>query len=114
MTEARELLDLADLARVLEISREKPILLFKQSTTCPISASAFSRFNSFLKKTDANMDAFFVKVRESRAISDEIAEELGVRHESPQIFLVKDRQSRWHASHHEITEKTIEQALAEQ
>lgn len=113
MAEATEILELDELTKVWEVSRQKPVLLFKQSTTCPISADAFSQFNSFLQKNDANIGAYFVKVRESRAISDEIAEELDVRHESPQIFLVKDRKQMWHASHTNITEDAIQEAISE-
>ena len=59
-----------------------------------------------------DIGAFFVKVRETRPVSDEIAEELDVRHESPQIFLVKDRKQIWNTSHSQITEDSIREALA--
>jgi|SRR5699024_5199250 len=111
MAELKELLELSDLNEVWETSREKPVLLFKQSTTCPISANAFNEFNAFLNDGSSDTDAYFVKVRESRAISDEIAEELGVSHQSPQIFLVKDRKSVWNTSHDAITVNSIKEAL---
>lgn len=112
MTELKELLDLDDLNEVWETSREKPVLLFKQSTTCPISAGAFSEFNTFLDHNSEDIGAYFVKVRETRPVSDEIAEELDVRHESPQIFLVRDRKQVWNTSHSQITEDSIREALA--
>lgn len=112
MVELKELLELGDLNEVWKTSREKPVLLFKQSTTCPISAGAFSEFNSFLDNQNEAIGAYFVKVRETRPVSDEIAEELGVRHESPQIFLVKDREQVWNTSHDDITEDSIKEALA--
>lgn len=111
MTELKELLELNDLNAVWEASRENPVLLFKQSTTCPISAEAFSQFHTFLEADDSKTEAYFVKVRETRTVSDEIAEELEVRHQSPQLFLVKDRQPVWNASHDKITVDRIKEAI---
>lgn len=111
MTELKELLDLDELNEVWETSRKKPVLLFKQSTTCPVSAEAFRQFNSFLETDHSDIKAYFVKVRESRAVSDEIAEELKVEHQSPQIFIVKDREQIWNTSHGKITVENIKEAL---
>jgi len=107
----KELVEIDELNEVWETSVEKPVLLFKQSTTCPISADAFDEFNTFLAKSEAEYAAYFVKVRESRSVSDQIAEELGIRHQSPQIFLVKDKEAMWNASHTKITVDSIQEAL---
>lgn len=108
----KELLELEDLNEVWEASEEKPVLLFKQSTTCPISANAFSEFNDFLDNDDSDMDAFYVKVRETRPVSNQIADDLGIQHQSPQIFVVKNKQAVWNASHNKITVDSIKEALA--
>jgi len=109
----KELLELDDLNEVWEASEKKPVLLFKQSTTCPISANAFSEFNNFLEDNDAaDVEAFFVKVRETRPVSNQIAEDLGIQHQSPQIFIVKDKEAVWNASHNKITVDSIKEALA--
>lgn len=107
----KELLEIDEVQEVLESSVEQPVLLFKQSTTCPISTNAFGEFNTFLEKHAGDYDAYFVKVRETRPVSDRIAEELGIRHESPQIFIIKDQEARWNASHTEITVDNIQEAL---
>jgi|SRR5690625_850874 len=108
----KELLQLEDLNEVWDASEEKPVLLFKQSTTCPISANAFSEFNDFLNNNDSDIDAFYVKVRETRPVSNQIADDLGVQHQSPQIFVVKNKQAVWNASHNKITVDSIKEALA--
>lgn|SRR5690625_2500326 len=107
----KELFELEDLQEVWEASTKGPVLLFKQSTTCPISADAFAQFNSFLNTNGENVDAFFVKVRETRPVSDQIAEDLGIRHQSPQIFVVKNKEAVWDASHTKITVESIQDAL---
>src|SRR5690625_2647032 len=111
MPELKELLEVNDLNEVWETSNEKPVLLFKQSTTCPISATAFNEFNAFLNDSDDPIGAYFVKVRESRPVSNQIAEELEVQHQSPQLFLVKNKEAVWNTSHNNITVDTIKEAL---
>lgn len=111
MAELKELLEIDELNEVWEASNEKPVLLFKQSTTCPISAEAFGEFNNFLDGNDANIGAFYVKVRESRPVSNQISEELGIQHQSPQILLVKNKEAVWNASHTKITVDSIKEAL---
>lgn len=107
----KELFEIDELQEVYESSVERPILLFKQSTTCPISAGAFQQFNTFLNNNEGDYDAYFVKVRESRPVSDQIAEDLGIRHQSPQIFLIKDQEAMWNESHSKITVESIKEAL---
>ncbi len=110
----KELLQMEDLEEVWEASEKSPVLLFKQSTTCPISARAFSQFRKFLDKNDQDgVVAFFVKVRETRPVSNQIADDLGIKHESPQIFIVKNKQAVWNTSHQKITVESIEKALSE-
>ncbi len=111
MVQLTELHEVEELEKVWSDSEGKPVLLFKQSTTCPISAEAFDQFQSFLKESDADIIPYFVKVRETREVSNQIMEDLGVRHQSPQILLVKDRKSVWDASHMSITSFNIKEAL---
>lgn len=111
MPQLKELLTNDDCNQMWEESKEKPVLLFKQNTACPISAGAFSRFNAFLESTAEGIHAYFVKVRETREISNVIEEKTGVEHQSPQIILIKNNEVLWHTSHEEITEDSIDQAL---
>ena len=102
-----EITTLPEWENVLQKSKEKPVLLFKHSTTCPVSAAAYREFTSF--KSD--VEAYLVKVIESRPVSNEIESNLGVQHQSPQIFIVSNEEPIWHASHWNITETKIGQAL---
>lgn len=113
MPQLKELLTGEDFKQAWEKSTEKPVLLFKQSTTCPISAGAFTRFNTFLESTTEDVGAYFVKVRETREVSNEIADKTGVQHQSPQLLLVQDKEVLWHDSHMKITEESIQEALKE-
>ena len=111
MSSLKELFEIDDLEEVWEASKQKPTLLFKQSTTCPVSANAFEEFQQFLKENSEDLAAYFVTVRESRPVSNKIAEDLGVVHQSPQIILIKDNEAIWDTSHMNITVDTIKEAL---
>ncbi|MDQ0194077.1 bacillithiol system redox-active protein YtxJ [Paenibacillus wynnii] len=84
-------------------------LLFKHSTTCPISAKAHDEFQAFLK--DADTSAAIVHVIEDRPLSLQIADDFGIKHESPQIFLLEDGEVRWNTSHWKITQSAIKEAV---
>jgi bacillithiol system protein YtxJ len=89
-------------------SHTKPVLLLKHSTTCPVSANGLSEYEAYIAKTDAaNLDYVLVKVIESRPVSNQIAADLNVKHESPQVIFIKDGASYWNTSHWSITEEHI-------
>ncbi|SDR01436.1 bacillithiol system redox-active protein YtxJ [Virgibacillus salinus] len=111
MIELKELQSNEELEQVWENSQQNPVLLFKHSTTCPISAGAFKQYQSFLEASDENLDGYIVKVIESKDISNQIAAETNVKHESPQIFLIKDKEVLWHTSHSKITAESISREL---
>ncbi|GAE27790.1 general stress protein [Halalkalibacter wakoensis JCM 9140] len=85
-------------------------LLFKHSTTCPISAKANDEFQAFVAET--NTSAATVFVIEDRPVSNQIAEDFGIKHESPQIFLLEDGEVRWNTSHWKITKEAIKEAIS--
>jgi len=108
----KKLATIDDWNECLDESRERPVLVFKHSSRCPISAMA----DSIVRRYEAG-DApgrpplYVVKVVESRPISDEIARSLNVQHKSPQLILVKNGQAVWSTSHYNITSKNIQDAV---
>jgi len=88
------------LETVLEESKNKPVIIFKHSTTCSISATAKSRLE---RQWDAggleNVKPYYLDLLSNRPVSNEIAEVLQVRHESPQLLLIQDGMCTYHASH---------------
>ena len=67
---------------VLEQSKESPLFVLKHSTTCPISAAAYNAFES----SAADVPKYFLKVQESRPVSNEIESGLHIEHQSPNCF----------------------------
>src|SRR5262245_37063807 len=102
---------IADLDAALARSSETPVLLFKHSTTCGLSAMAAQEVADLLSGAAVDADVFVVDVRGRRNVSNAIAERLKVRHESPQVLLVQNGIVRWHRSHASVTAEAIARAL---
>lgn len=102
-----EITTLNEWQEVLAKSQTELVLLFKHSTTCPISAAAFREFTAF----ESSAPSYLVKVIESRQVSNEIAEDVQVVHQSPQILLLKNGQAVWTESHYSITQTAINAAV---
>lgn len=105
----KELQTIEEWKEVLEKSKEEPILLLKHSTTCPISTHAYTRFEEY----ETDMPKFWLKVRESRPVSNEIESNLGVTHQSPQAFILNGGEQVWNASHTVIMASEIDRGLKE-
>lgn len=113
----KEIDTLEELDEALASTRGKPAFIFKHSTRCPISSGANRRVRDYiLDKQDAEADIpefYLLKVVESRAVSDALAEQLGVPHQSPQLILVRDGKAVWSTTHHNIAADAIDKALEE-
>lgn len=85
------------LADIKELSKARPQVIFKHSTRCSISTMAKSRLEkNALPETG---DFYFLDLIKHRSLSDQIAEEFAVPHESPQILLIKNTQCVYEESH---------------
>jgi len=93
------------LDELFQKSHEAPVVLFKHSTTCPISAAVYREM--------ANLDAEvnIVVVQSARNVSNEIAERTGIRHESPQAIVLKDGKPVYQASHYNVTAEEVNEKL---
>ncbi|KIL36182.1 general stress protein [Cohnella kolymensis] len=91
---------------------DKPLLLFKHSTQCPISAGAHDELMNYIQDNKSPaVDFSIVRVIEERPVSNAIAEKLGVTHKSPQAILIKDGKPVWDTSHWDITYDFLSQKL---
>src|SRR5678815_341212 len=79
-----------ELDDALAKSSANPVLIFKHSSTCGLSAMAAEEVAEWLDAAHVNADVYVVDVRRSRPVSHAVAERLKVRHESPQALLVRD------------------------
>ncbi|HET8854325.1 MAG TPA: bacillithiol system redox-active protein YtxJ [Salinimicrobium sp.] len=84
-------------------SEEKPVVIFKHSTRCGISRMVLKKFEKEFPLVDTgNQKLYFLDLLSNRPISDEIARHYQVRHESPQMLIIRNRKAVYHASHQSI------------
>lgn len=113
MTDIKQMTTLEHWEEALESSQKQPLLVFKHSTSCPISAGAYEELQHYVKDASAAAKVNFaiVHVIEDRPVSNEIAGSLGVTHQSPQAILVDKGQPVWNESHWRITYAFLEDKL---
>lgn len=73
--------------------------VFKHSTSCPVSAQAAEEVRAM--STEAPI--YWINVREQRDLSNWVAAQYGVAHESPQLILLKNGKAQSVWSHFEIS-----------
>ena len=95
----RILTDLGQLTEIIELSNQQPVLIFKHSTRCSISRFALKNFENEYDFSEEELQAYFLDLLEYRSISNEIANRFEVKHQSPQILLIKDGKCIYHESH---------------
>jgi bacillithiol system protein YtxJ len=108
----KALRDLGDLDRLLDDSTLRPVLLFKHSYACGTSAEALDELIAHLdEQRRHDTDYAVVTVQTHREISNAVTARLGVRHETPQALLIRDRRVVWSASHFRVTADAVAKAL---
>lgn len=105
----RSIVTAAELDAVL---REPLALLYKHSDSCPISTMSLHEL-ARLDEAHDDVPLFVIDVHAQRPLARYVAERLGVRHESPQIVLLRAGEPLWHASHYGVNARAIERALAQ-
>jgi bacillithiol system protein YtxJ len=88
-------------------SLSKPVLLFKHSHRCSVSAVALSRLERAWKLEEEQISPYILDVVWERPISNKIAEKFEVQHESPQVLLIKEGKCVYTASHLGIDYKEL-------
>lgn len=97
---------------LLAESHHQPVILFKHSTRCPISAGAQARMEQYLNET-IGRSCHRLLVVEYRPLSLAVAEACGVAHQSPQVIIFHNGKAVWHCSHSAITAQRIEQEFCQ-
>lgn len=93
------------LDKLITDSRTTPIVIFKHSTSCGISSAAYRE----MEKLEAPVN--LLEVQSARDVSREIADRTGIRHETPQVIVLKDGKAVWDASHFDVKAGAVRKAL---
>ncbi len=105
-----QLTDLGQLNEIQELSNQKPVIIFKHSTTCSISRMALKNFEREFDLQD-KIELYFLDLLNFRAISNEIASKFEVVHQSPQLLLIKNGKSVYDVSHDSIDAELLKEKI---
>jgi bacillithiol system protein YtxJ len=98
------------LDQIVADSAAKPIVIFKHSTRCSISSMAQRRLENLSHTGPAVF--YYLDLIRYRPLSNQIAEDFHVHHESPQILIIRNGECVYEESHNGIVAKDIEAELA--
>lgn len=98
--------------KIIESSNDKPSIIFKHSTTCPISSMAKLRLDDHWDIKE-DVDLYYLDLLRFRNISNQIAEKFEVVHESPQVLVIKKGHCVYDVSHMDINVQEVKDGLLE-
>ena len=89
------------LKELIERSATVPQVIFKHSIRCSISTMVKGRLDR--GKQPTGIDFHYLDLINYRSLSNKVADEFGVQHESPQVLLIKNGKSVYDESHNGIS-----------
>jgi bacillithiol system protein YtxJ len=100
-----EIQDIAALDMFLSEAENQPVILFKHSNSCGISARAHRQM------AEVDRPIGIVIVQNARAVSAEIERRFGLTHHTPQVLIVLGSDLLWNASHNGVSAPAVRAAL---
>ncbi|MBR9853586.1 MAG: bacillithiol system redox-active protein YtxJ [Algicola sp.] len=101
---------LEQLKTIRERSNSRAQIIYKHSSTCGISRMVLNMFTDGYDM-DLDADLYFLTIQRFRDVSNAIEEQFDVRHESPQLLVVKDGTVVFHTSHGAISDTDLTKYL---
>ena len=96
-----------EMEQALKASNSRPQIVFKHSSSCGISFFAKRSLDTPELLENEEIDLHLIDVIRARSVSMAFAERMGIRHESPQIFVLKNGKVQWHDSHNSVNAKNV-------
>ena len=87
----------------------EPFLVFKHSIRCSISSMVKHRFERAFDCI--NVHVYYLDLITYRSISNQLADDFKVEHQSPQILIIKNGNCIYHASHNAIDADVIKDKI---
>ena len=101
-----QLTDLDQLDEIISESKDKLVIVFKHSTRCGVSRMVLKQFEKEFDLQEKTT-SYFLDLLEYRNVSNEITSRFKVVHESPQLLLIRDGKTIYHASHSNINAEDL-------
>ena len=97
-----ELSTIAGLEKIIADSMSSAQIIFKHSTRCIISSIALKNFEHEWNTDEHEAGLHLLDLIQFREVSNRIAEQLDVVHQSPQIIVLEQGEVTLHRSHQSI------------
>lgn len=95
----------ADIAETLDSPATLPKVFLLHDRRCPVSKRAYREVEGL------GGEVYIIVVSDSPEVGTSVEELVGIPHESPQAFVIRDGAVTWHASHWGITRRSLRTAL---
>jgi|TARA_B110000495_G_scaffold113202_1_gene97941 bacillithiol system protein YtxJ len=99
------------LTEFIELSKSKPIAMFKHSTRCSLSSVVKSRLERAWNINDNDIDMYYLDLLNYRNISNKIVSLFAIEHQSPQLIVLHQGKVLYHASHGEIDAGVLKESI---
>ncbi len=93
---------------IIKESMDKPIAIFKHSTRCGVSSMTFRQFENNYNIENEKVKLYFLDLLAFRELSNEIAIQFQVMHQSPQLIVLRNGNTVHHSSHYSIDAGLLE------
>ena len=92
-----------------ELRNQELAVLFKHSPSCGVSWAAESQVKKFAAQ-HPEVPVYTIHVRQDRELSRQIADFTHIRHESPQVIILRHGKAVADASHQDVTADFLTEA----
>jgi bacillithiol system protein YtxJ len=84
------------------LSKTYPVIIFKHSERCSVSLNALKGYINLFKEKKDDYIFLIVEVRKNKLFSQKLSDFYCVKHESPQILIIKSKKCVFNKSHENI------------
>ena len=95
----------SELDKIKQDSFHNSQYIFKHSTRCSISKMVLSRFES--TNHTESISVYLLDLLSHRDLSNQIADDFNIVHESPQLIIIKKGECHSHSSHTSIHQPNL-------
>ncbi len=107
----QHLVSVDQLDQIIEQSYQFPVLIFKHSSRCNVSAIAKMRLEDQWSYVEGANKIYFLDILRHRDVSNAVADKFSVYHESPQLLLIRKGDCTYESSHFDIHINDVKEHL---
>lgn len=96
-----------ELEQLIQGSNNSPQLIFKHSTRCSLSSLVLNK----VKSRTLSIDSYILNVIENRDLSNLVAQQFNIAHQSPQVLIIHQEKCVFNTSHFDISYSRVEKEI---